>query len=47
MPKYEITYEKNKVKVIRASSIDIARVRAEKGEGNGWAIAIITEQDKE
>ena len=47
MPKYEITYEKNKVKVIRASSIDIARVRAEKGEGNGWTIAIITEQDKE
>jgi hypothetical protein len=47
MPKYEITYEKNKVKVIRASNIDIARVRAEKGEGNGWVIAIITEQDKE
>lgn len=47
MPKYEITYEKNKVKVIRASSIDIARVRAEKGETGGWTIAIITEQDKE
>ena len=46
MPKYEITYEKNKVKVIRASSIDIARVRAEKLESNGWVIALITEQDK-
>jgi len=46
MPKYEITYEKNKVKVIRASSIDIARARAEKLESNGWTIAIITEQEK-
>ncbi len=47
MPKYEIIYEKNKTKVIRASSIDIARERAEKGEGNGWTIAIITEQPKD
>jgi hypothetical protein len=47
MPKYEIIYEKNKVKVIRASNIDIARIRAEKGESNGWTIAIITEQNKE
>lgn len=46
MPKYEITYEKNKVKVIRASSIEIARTRAEKLETNGWVIAIITEQEK-
>ena len=46
MPKFEITYEKNKVKVIRASSIDIARQRAEKLETNGWTIAIITEQEK-
>ena len=46
MPKYEITYEKNKVKVIRASNIDIARLRAEKDEVNGWTVAIITEQDK-
>ncbi len=47
MPKFEITLEKNKVVVIRASSIDIARERAEKLEKNGWAIAIITEQNKE
>ena len=46
MPKYEITYEKSKVKTIRASSIDIARIRAEKLESNGWVIAIITELDK-
>jgi hypothetical protein len=47
MPKYEIIYEKNKTKVIRASNIDIARERAEKGEGNGWVINIITELPKE
>ena len=46
MPKYEIIYEKNKTKIIRASNIDIARVRAEKLESNGWTIAIITEQEK-
>jgi len=46
MPKYEVTYEKNKVKVIRASSLDIAQQRAEKLESNGWTIAIITEQEK-
>ena len=46
MPKYEITYEKNKVKVIRASTIEIAQERAEKLETNGWTIAIITEQEK-
>ena len=46
MPKYEITYEKHKVKVIRASTIEIAQRRAEKLETNGWTIAIITEQEK-
>ncbi len=46
MPKFEITYEKNKVKVIRASSIEIARERAKRLETNGWTIAIITEQEK-
>ena len=47
MPKYEVTYEKNKTKIIRASTLDIAQQRAEKGEGNGWTIAIITEHPKE
>ena len=47
MPKYKVIYEKNKVKVIRASSLDIAQQRAEKGEGNGWVIAKILEQPKE
>ena len=46
MPKYEVIYEKNKTKVIRASSLDIAQQRAEKGEANGWVIAKITEQPK-
>ena len=47
MPKYEVTYEKNKVKIIRASSLDIAQQRAEKGESNGWVINIIKELPKE
>ena len=46
MPKFEVIYEKNKTKVIRASSLDIAQQRAEKGESNGWMIAKITEQPK-
>ena len=46
MPKYEVLYEKNKIKVIRASNLDIAQQRAEKGESNGWTIAKITEQPK-
>lgn len=47
MPKYEIIYEKNKTKVIRASNVTIAQQRAEKGEGNGWTIASIEEQSAE
>jgi len=46
MPKYEIIYEKNKTKVIRASSLDVAQQRAEQGETNGWMIAKIVEQPK-
>jgi hypothetical protein len=47
MPKYEIIYEKNKVKVIRASSLDIAEQRAAEGENNGWVINRISELPKE
>lgn len=47
MPKYEVIYEKNKTKVIRASSLDIAQQRAEKGETNGWMINTIKELPKE
>ena len=47
MPKYEITYEKNKVKVIRASSLDIAEQRAAEGESNGWVVNTIKELPKE
>ena len=47
MPKYRVTYSQYKVKVIRASSLDIAQQRAEKGESNGWVINIIKELPKE
>ena len=47
MPKYEVIYEKNKTKIIRASSLDIAQERAEKGEINGWMVNIIKELPKE
>jgi hypothetical protein len=47
MPKYEIIYEKNKTKIIRASSLDIAEQRATEGEGNGWVVNIIRELPKE
>jgi hypothetical protein len=47
VPKYEVIYEKNKVKIIRASSLEIAEQRAQKLETNGWVINRITEQPKE
>jgi hypothetical protein len=47
MPKYEIIYEKNKIKVIRASSLEIAEERAQKLEINGWVINRITEVHNE
>jgi hypothetical protein len=47
MPKYEIIYDKTKVKVIRASSLEIAAERANKGATNGWNVATVTEKDKE
>jgi len=47
MPKYEIVYEKNKTKIIRASSLEIAEERAQKLETNGWMINTIKEQSKE
>lgn len=47
MPKYEIIYEKNKLKVIRASSLEIAAERAENTRGaGGWIVASIRELDK-
>ena len=46
MPKYEVLYEKNKIKTIRASSLDIAEERAKKLETNGWVVNRITEQPK-
>lgn len=47
MPKYEVIYEKNKTKVIRASNLTIAQQRAEKSETNGWMINMIKELPKE
>jgi hypothetical protein len=46
MPKYEVLYEKNKIKTIRASNLEIAEERAQKLETNGWVINRITEQPK-
>ena len=47
MPKYEIIYVKNKLKVIRASSLEIAEERAEQSRSNGWIVEIIRELPKE
>ena len=47
MPKYRVTYSQYKVKVIRASSLEIAEQRAEKMETNKWGIVQIKEVIKE
>ena len=47
MPKYEIIYHKTKVKVIRASNLEIAETRAKKLETNGWELTRVLEQNKE
>ena len=47
MPRYEIVYDKTKVKVIRASSLEIAAERANKGATNGWNVATVRELNKE
>jgi hypothetical protein len=44
MPRYEIILEKNKIKVIRASSLEIAEERASKMEVDGWVVNRIYEQ---
>jgi hypothetical protein len=44
MPRYEIILEKNKTKVIRASSLEIAEERASKMEVDGWMVNRIYEQ---
>jgi hypothetical protein len=44
MPRYEIILEKNKIKVIRASSLEIAEERASKMEVDGWVDNRIYEQ---
>ena len=47
MPKYEIIYVKNKRKIIRASSLEIAEERAEQSRSSGWIVEIIKELPKE
>jgi len=47
MPKYEVIYEKNKIEIIRASTLEIAESRASKGELNGWVVNQIKELPKE
>ena len=47
MPKYDVTYEKNKTKIIRASSLEVAEERAHKGEVNGWVVVTVRELPKE
>ena len=47
MPRYEIILEKNKIKVIRASSLEIAEERASKMEVGGWAVVRIHEQKEQ
>ena len=44
MPRYEIILEKNKIKVIRASSLEVAEDRATKMEVDGWMVNRIYEQ---
>jgi hypothetical protein len=46
MPKYEIIYVKNKLKVIRASSLEIAEERAESSKTSGWIVESVRELDK-
>lgn len=43
MPKYKVTLEQHKEKVIRASSFLIAQQRAEKMEKGKWIISEIKE----
>ena len=47
MPRYEIIVEKNKNKVIRASSLEIAEERATKMEVDGQAVMRNYEQKGE
>ena len=47
MPKYEVIYEKTKVKVIRASSLAIAEERAKKSETGRWELTEVRDEPNE
>ena len=47
MPKYEIIYDKTKVKVIRASSLEIAEERAKKAETGRWELTEVRDEPNE
>jgi hypothetical protein len=47
MPKYRITYSQYKVKVIRASSLEIAEERAKKMETGRWELTEVRDEPNE
>jgi hypothetical protein len=47
MPKYRVTYSQYKVKVIRASSLDIAEERAKKAETGRWELTEVRDEPNE
>ena len=47
MPKYRLTYSQYKVKVIRASSLEIAEERAKKMESGKWELTEVRNEPQE
>ena len=47
MPKYRVTYSQYKVKVIRASSLEIAEERAKKMESGKWDLTEVRNEPQE
>jgi hypothetical protein len=47
MPKYRVTLEQHKEKIIRASSLDIATERANKMVKGNWQVSEVKEAPEE
>ena len=47
MPKYRVTYSQYRVKVIRASSLEIAEERAKKMESGKWELTEVRNEPNE
>ena len=47
MPKYRVTYSQYRVKVIRASSLEIAEERAKKMESGKWELTEVRNEPQE